>query len=92
MNENEGRNNMEIINFNPQTPAQIQENRELLSCLLSSAERICDIASEEIFIANFFGMSKTDFSFLWYEISKIREMIEGKISIYEINTLNKQAE
>ncbi len=81
---------MSEISFYPQTPEQIHENRKMLSCLLSNAEKICDIASEEIFIANFFGMSKTDFSFLWLEISKIREMIEGKISIYEINTSNKK--
>ena len=73
---------MEKIQFCKQTSEQINENRDMLSCLLSNAERICDIASEEIFIANFFGMSKSDFAFLWLEIDRIRKMIEGDIPIY----------
>lgn len=68
---------MTEIKLHPQTPEQIQENREMLSCLLGNVEKICDIASDEVFIANFFGMSKTDFTFLWYDIMDLREKIEG---------------
>ena len=72
---------MAEIKIHTQTKEQIKENREMLSEMLSSAEKIIDVASEEDLIAEFFGMSKLDFNILWYDIIELRAKIEGTISI-----------
>lgn len=65
------------------TPEQIKLNREQLSSLLCNVSKILDIASEEKLIAGFFGISNQEATYLWIEISRLRDKIEGIVPILE---------
>lgn len=65
------------------TEGQILRNRMLLSDTLENAERIIDIASEEAFVAEFFGMSTSEFNLLWYEIIALRGKLDGTIPVID---------
>lgn len=74
---------MQDPHFFPLTEQQVFENQKSLSEKLNFAKTIYDLASEEGWFADMFGVSPRDASLLSYEISVIQEKIIGNLIIFD---------
>lgn len=74
---------MQDPHFHPLTEQQIFENKKSLSEKLDLVKTIYDLASEEGWFADMFGISPRDASFLSYEIELIQEKIMGNLVIFD---------
>lgn len=74
---------MQDPHFFPLTEQQVYENKSALSQKLNFIKTVYDLASEEGWFADMFGISPLDASVLSYEIFLIQEKILGKEKIFE---------
>lgn len=74
---------MQEPNFFSLTEEQIYANRRALSKKLDFTKKVCDLATEEDWFADIFGISPMDASFFSYEISAIQEKILGRETPFE---------
>lgn len=74
---------MQEPNFFSLTEEQTYANRRALSKKLDFAKKVCDLAAEDQWFADIFGISTMDASFFLYEIELMQEKMKMRETPFE---------